>query len=427
MIKYDNLASGMKLSTVSSKDVALKKVLVRTDFNVPLEKKGGKTVVADDNRIKQSLETIKLILENRGKAIVVSHLGRPKGKEVAELSLQPVVDRLRELLGEPVILAKNYQDASVLLQQHRVVVLENVRFNPLEKENSAEFAKELAELADVYVNEAFSTAHRKHTSVEAITKKLPSFAGLAFTQEVTALHNLMTEPKRPFVMIIGGKKISDKVEAVVNLTNVADAVLLGGGTANNFLKADGFEIYKSVVEEKTQAETKKKKVNYVKVAENLLEQTKQDKILKDGYIPLPKIIYPIDVVAATGIDQTKTEVIELVNGNHEHAQARNLMYLDIGPKTVKLFQDIILQAGTVFWNGPMGVFEKEQFANGTQEIARTVAKTGGTTVLGGGDTIAAIHQFDLADRFDYVSAAGGAALEFLAGKTLPGVKPLLKK
>lgn len=414
----------MTLTTITSKDCSGKTALIRTDYNVPLEEKNGSIVIADDNRIQQSLETIKLVLANQGKVVLVSHLGRPKGEAKPKLSLKPVAELLRELLEVPVAFAQNYADATVLLQQHQVVLLENVRFHPEEKENKASFAKSLAELADIYINEAFSAAHRKHASVVAIAKYLPSFAGLGFTKEVEALSKLMTEPKRPFVMVIGGKKISDKVEAVVNLTEIADVVLLGGGTANNFLKAEGFEIYKSVVEEETQADSKKKKVNYVKVAEELIEDTRQERMLKDGYIPLPKIIYPTDVIAAPKIDSTKTEEIELVNGNHEHAQKRNLMYLDIGPKTIKLYQEIILQAGTVFWNGPMGVFEADQFAAGTQEIARTIAKSSAMTVLGGGDTIAAIDEFGLADRYDYVSAAGGAALEFLAGKKLPGLEPL---
>lgn len=417
----------MQLKTISASELAHKTVLIRVDYNVPLKKDGDGMKVADDKRIQRSLETIKLALANQAKVILMSHLGRPKGQVVDDLSMKPVAEHLRNLLDVPVAFAPKMEDSTVLLQQHPVVVLENLRFDPGEKKNDTAFAKKLAGLADVYINEAFSAAHREHASVAAITKQLPSFAGLAFTQEVEALGKLMTEPKRPFVMVIGGKKISDKVEAVVNLTKIADVVLLGGGTANNFLKADGFEIYKSVVEEETTQNAKEKKVNYVKVAEELMEDTKQDRILIDGYIPLPKIIYPTDVIAAPAIDSNKTEEVELVNGNHEHALKRNLMYLDIGPKTIKLYQEIILEAGTIFWNGPMGVFEQKEFENGTCEIARTIAKSGAMTVLGGGDTIAAVNKCGLGDRYDYISAAGGAALEFLAGKDLPGVKPLIIK
>jgi len=241
------------------------------------------------------------------------------------------------------------------------------------------------------------------------------------------LQSLINNPKRPMVVIVGGAKISDKVDAVTNLTKIADTVLVGGGVANLFLKADAYNIARSYIQD-TPADVSKNKTDYVQVAEKLIETTKQQKTLKDGYIPLPKIIYPIDVVAATSANSKKTRVINLADNGYTTKKGRNGdMFLDIGPLTVKLFSEIILSAGSIFWNGPMGVFEKEAFEKGTKDIARAVAKTSATTILGGGDTIRAINKLGLYDRYDYVSAAGGAALEFLSGKMLPGLKPLLKK
>lgn len=418
----------LHLKTLNSStvgQVANKTVLVRVDYNVPLKKIDGIWQVTDDQRVKASLETLTFLLENQAKLVLVTHLGRPDGKKQSDLSLAPVVSRLQELLKRPVALVEEIEAVPAALQDVPIVMLQNIRFWPGEEKNDPDLAKQLAGLAEVFVNEAFSAAHRAHASVAGITKHLPSLAGIGFSREVAALGELMTAPKRPFVMVIGGKKISDKVGAVVNLAQVADVVLLGGGTANNFLKAEGIEIYKSVVEE-TAGSHSKRAVNYVKVAEELMNSTRQDRILLDGYIPLPKIIYPIDVIAAAKLEAKSGQVVELLNGQDDQAKQANLMYLDIGPKTIKLYQEILLQAGTIFWNGPMGVFESPAFQTGTEEVARTIAKSGAKTVLGGGDTIAAIEQFGLSDRFDYVSAAGGAALEFLSGQSLPGVKPLLQ-
>ncbi|HEX7017594.1 MAG TPA: phosphoglycerate kinase [Patescibacteria group bacterium] len=410
----------MKLRIPSPADVKNKTVLLRTDYNVPLTKKDGQVVVADDNRIQASLETIRFLMTHNANIIIMSHLGRPEGKVNIEYSLRPVAERLSELLNleVPIInLGEPVPDAPVSL-------LENLRFDAGEESNEASFAKKLSQLGDVYINDAFSAAHRAHASIVGITKHLPSFAGLAFAKEVEMLSELITKPKRPFVMVIGGKKISDKVGAVQNLAKIADAVLIGGGTANNFLKAEGIDVQKSYLEDSS-PDAQKRKVNYVDLAEEMIEENRGDKLLLDGYIPLPKILMPIDVIAAPAPDSPKTEEIELVNGNHEQAQQKNLMYLDIGPRTVRLYKEVLQEAATIFWNGPMGVFEEEAFAEGTVEIARAIAKSGAHTVLGGGDTIAAVQQFGLEGRYDYISAAGGAALEFLGGKELPGVKPLL--
>lgn len=420
----------MELRQLTPQLVTNKKVLVRVDFNVPLKQVGNNTVVADNNRIRQTLETIQFLQQHKAIVLLISHLGRPQGDSEENLSLECVATELANLLQTKVVfihdcIGTETKKQVSLLQPGQVTVLENLRFYEGEKKNDREFTKDLASLADLYVNEAFSTAHRAHASIVGIPKYLPSYAGFAFAKEVTTFHQLMTKPKRPFVMIIGGAKISDKVSAIENLTTIADAVLVGGGVANNFLKADGFDIAKSYLQD-APADLKKQGIDYVDVAEELLEETKQDRLMIDGYIPLPKIVYPTDVLAAKNPESNTSQQVELINNNHEVAMQQNLMYLDIGPKTTHLFKEVILQAGTIFWNGPMGVFENKTFETGTKEVAMAVAKASATTILGGGDTIAAVRAFGLEDRFDYVSAAGGAALEFLSGKTLPGIEPLLK-
>ncbi|MBD3279241.1 MAG: phosphoglycerate kinase, partial [Candidatus Pacebacteria bacterium] len=404
---------------------AQKKVLIRADYNVPFAYHQNHTEVADDNRIKVSLPTLKLLVEAKAKLILMTHLGRPGGQVDPKLSAQPVAKHLQKLIDKPVkfvadCVGPKVEAAVEKLQPGEILLLENLRFYPQEKQNNAKFSKQLASLADLYVNEAFSTAHRDHASITGVSKLLPSYAGLGFEKEVEALSMLMENPKRPFVMVVGGAKISDKVAALTNLTKIADVVLVGGGVANNFLKADGYDVASSYLQD-TPADLKKKGVSYVEVAKKIIAESKTDRLLKDGYIPLPKIVYPIDVIAARSSKSRKTQQLNLING-YEKSVKHELMYLDIGEKTIRLFQELILQAKTVFWNGPMGVFEKKLFAHGTQEIARAIAKSSATTIIGGGDTIAAIRQFDLEDRYDYVSAAGGASLEFLSGKVLPGVK-----
>lgn len=417
-------------------DLDQKTVLVRVDYNVPLElnKRNGtndrKLQVADTQRIDQSLKTIKFLQKHDCRIVLMSHLGRPKGEIRSELSLRPVAAYLQKHHELPVKMASDCIGPGATteveqLKPKQILLLENLRFHLGEKKNDPEFARQLARLADVYVNDAFSTSHRAHASIAGITTYLPSYAGFHLQSEIENLEKLMSDPDHPFVMVIGGAKISDKVEAVKNLDDVADVVLVGGGVANNFLKAEGIETHKSYLEEKD-ADEKSGAKNYVQVASSLLEENKTEKILKDGYIPLPKIIAPIDVVAAPDRDSKQSELINLSHNMKDTPDDKNLMYLDIGPRTIQLYQDLILQAKTVFWNGPMGVFEKEAFASGTQEIARAIAKSGARTVVGGGDTLAAINQFGFAQRFDYVSSAGGAALAFLAGKKLPGLEKLKK-
>lgn len=420
----------MRLRVPSPKDVAGKTVLVRVDYNVPLEKSGSGWSVSDDERLRVSLPTLNFLVEAGAKIVLASHLGRPDGKRDLQYSLKPVAERLSQLLKRPVKMAPDCigkERASLIgsLSSAEVMMLENLRFHSGEEKNDPDFAKELVKGVNILINEAFSTCHRKHASIVSTAKLRPSFAGFNCAKEVEMLSSLMMEPKRPFVMVVGGAKIADKVGAICHLAKIADAVLVGGGVANNFLKADGIEICNSYIQDDP-VDAKQKGRSYVTVAEDLIRDTKNNKLLLHGYVPLPKIIYPVDVVAAPSLKSKKTEVLTLVNGSLERAEKEKLMYLDIGPKTRRLYREILLEAETIFWNGPMGVFEDTTFRAGTMEIARTVAKAGGTTILGGGDTIAAINLFKLNDRYDYVSAAGGAALEFLSGHILPGIRPLLQ-
>jgi len=434
MKKYDSLFTIMHqteiplLEIIPKKYLKNKTVLVRVDFNVPIVD----SQISDDSRIKAALDTITFLIRNGANIVLLSHLGRPKGEPNLKYTLQPVADHLSTLVDQKVafITLQQFENqknkSKSTTDEYRITLLENIRFYEGEESNSTAFSKRLAALADLYVNDAFSTSHRSHASITGVPKYIPSYGGFSFAKEIQMLGKVMHEPQRPFVMVIGGAKISDKVEAVQNLAQIADAVLIGGGTANNFLKAEGIDICKSLVEEpKDSLQNKKQRsVNYVEVAQDMIEQTRTSKILLDGYIPIPKIILPIDVIAAKGIEESESEIIELLNCKTHEPAKQQLMYLDIGPKTIKLFKEILLQAGTIFWNGPMGVFEKDQFATGTKEIARTIAKAGATTILGGGDTIASIRTFSNENRYDYVSAAGGAALAFLAGKQLPGIEAL---
>lgn len=418
----------MNLRTFSSSDITNKTVIVRVDYNVPLTKKWGRWQVADTQRIENSIPLIKELQQAKAKIILMSHLGRPKGEIKPDLSLEPVANYLKNkqhlpIKFSPQTIGGEAKQAAEELKEGEILLLENLRFHAEEKKNVAEFAKQLASLADVYINEAFSACHRAHASIEAITKYLPSFAGLHLQKEVEYLSKLIDNPTQPFVMVIGGAKISDKVEAVKNLHKVASMVLLGGGVANNFLKAEGIETHKSYLEEADKDE----KISYLDMAGQLVTENKTEKVLKDGYIPLPKLMTPIDVVAAQNKDSKQTQIIDLSSGMEDTPNDEDLMYLDIGPRTAQLYSDLLLQAKTIFWNGPVGVFEKSQFSTGTREVARAIAKSGAETIIGGGDTISAIKKFGYEGRFDYVSSAGGAALEFLAGKDLPGIKTISKK
>ncbi|PIY79573.1 MAG: phosphoglycerate kinase [Candidatus Pacebacteria bacterium CG_4_10_14_0_8_um_filter_43_12] len=430
----------MQLKIVNVSAITNKTVLVRVDYNVPLNLSATQPTVKDvivrvkdDRRIRDSLETIKFLLKNQAKVVLIAHLGRPKNPADTQFSLEPVAKHLSQLLHQPVqfvpkTVGVGAQKAVTEAPPGSVLLLENLRFHPEEKKNDPVFAKALAKLADVYVNEAFSASHRSHASIVGVTRYLPAYAGFALTREVSTLASLMEKPKKPFVVVLGGAKISDKVGAITYLSKLADIVLIGGAIANNFLKAEGFEIYRSFVEEASNVKASQPQ-DYTAIAGQLVDQYKTEKILKDGYIPLPKLIYPIDVMAAPSLETHSQNQVQAIDLSHDMAdtdEKTQLLYLDIGPKTRKLFTEIITGAGTVFWNGPMGVWENELFAAGTRCVAKAIVNSEAKTVLGGGDTIAAAHYFHYEHKFDYVSVAGGAALEFLSGKMLPGLKPLVE-
>lgn len=424
----------MKLKTITAEAIANKTVIVRVDYNVPLDKDTSPPTIENDRRIRDSLETVQFLLKNDAKIILMAHLGRPKSAEDTQFSLLPIANHLEELLKHSVTLLKGEinKETKALIEKapaKSIFMLENLRFYPEEKKNSASFAKSLADLANVYVNEAFSVCHRSHASVVGVPEHLPAYAGFNLVEEVNTLSELIEKPKKPFVAVLGGAKISDKVGAITNLTRLADIVLIGGAIANNFLKAEGFEIYRSFLEEKTNVKDGPQE-DYTAVAAQLIDNSKTERVLKDGYIPLPKLIYPIDVIAAPSIettDQSKTKELDLSHDMADREEHIKLVYADIGPKTLKLYTEILADAGTIFWNGPMGVWENEIFSKGTKLVAKAITESKAHTVLGGGDTIAAARHFNYIKDFDYVSTAGGAALEFLGGDVLPGIEPLLKK
>ncbi len=391
----------MNKKTVRDIDVTGKRVLVRVDFNVPI--KDGK--VADDTRIVAALPTIRYLIEHGAKVILMSHLGRPKGKVVPEMSLRPVAERLSELLGRevkfvPDCIGPEAEAAVAAMKPGDVILLENTRFHPEEKKNDPEFAKKLASLGDLFVNDAFGSAHRAHASTEGVAHYLPAVAGFLMEKELNVLGRLLEAPEHPFIAILGGAKISDKIGVIRNLLTRVDGLLIGGGMANTFLKAEGYEVGESLVEEDS-----------VPLAKELLESAA-------GLIHLP-----VDAVVA---DRFAPDADSKVVGVDRVPPGWRI--LDIGPATVAHFANRLSGAKTVFWNGPMGVFEFPKFAEGTFAIARVLADLkDAVTIIGGGDSVAAVKESGLADRMTHISTGGGASLELLEGKTLPGVAALEDK
>ena len=386
--------------TVRDIDVKGKKVLVRVDFNVPT--KDGK--VGDDTRIRAALPTINYLLEKGAAVILCSHLGRPKGGPDPKYTMKPVAEYLGQLMGKPVAFAEDCigplaETAAKALQPGGVLVLENTRFHPEEEKNDPEMSRKLASLADVYVNDAFGSAHRAHASTEGVTKFLPSVAGFLLEKEIKYLGQAIADPKRPFVAILGGAKISDKIGVIKNLLTKADTILIGGGMANTFLKAKGFEMADSLVE-----------------ADAL--DTAKDLLANGG----KKLVLPVDVVLADKFEADAAS--KTVEAGNVPAGWR---VLDIGPKTVQEYSKLIAGAGTVVWNGPMGVFEFPRFADGTYGVAKAVAASQAISVIGGGESVAAIQQSGLADKITHISTGGGASLEMLEGLVLPGLAALQDK
>jgi phosphoglycerate kinase len=397
------------MNTLTINDVPLKgkRVLVRVDFNVPMEK--GE--VTDDTRIVESLPTIKKILQDGGKAILMSHLGRPKGKRNMEFTLQPVAKRVSQLLGKEVKCAPDCIGAETLAMANALpdggcLLLENLRFHAEEEANDEGFAKQLAALGDIYVNDAFGSAHRAHASTEGVTRFLqPALAGYLMSKEIEYLGKAVGNPVRPYVAILGGAKISGKIDVIQNLMNKVDTLIIGGGMAYTFYKAQGLEIGNSLLE-----------ADKVELAKEILEKASKSKV---------KLLLPVDCVIADKFENDANRKAVKVNEITPGWQG-----LDIGPETVKLFKEELSKAKTVVWNGPMGVFEMENFAKGTNAIAQLlveITKSGATTIIGGGDSAAAITKAGLAKQVSHVSTGGGASLEFLEGKILPGVAALTKK
>jgi phosphoglycerate kinase len=389
----------MKLS-ITDLELKGQRVFIRVDFNVPL--KNG--VIGDDTRIKSSLPTIQYALAQGATVVLASHLGRPKGKPNPEMSLKPVADRLAELLGRPVAFATDCIGDPASSTKGDVVLLENLRFHPEEEKNDAAFAKQLASLATRYVNDAFGAAHRAHASVEAITHLFEKpAAGLLMEKELQYLGHALEHPERPFVAIIGGAKVSDKIDVIKNMLGKVDRLIIGGAMAYTFFKARGVPVGKSLVEDD--------KIDEAKAIE--ADAKKKNVVL----------LLPTDHVVAPKLDANAAHEVLAVGD----ASIGDRMGLDIGPATIKAYTGAIADAKTVVWNGPMGVFEIDAFANGTNAVARAVAAVKGTTIIGGGDSIAAVKKAGIADRITHISTGGGASLEFLGGQTLPGVAALADK
>ncbi|HYF83908.1 MAG TPA: phosphoglycerate kinase [Clostridia bacterium] len=385
-------------------DVNGKKVLVRVDFNVPIDENGS---ITDDRRIREALPTIKYLREHNAKVILMSHLGRPKGKFNMKYSLKPVAERLAQKLGADVKLAGDVIGDEVLamvnsLKESEVMLLENVRFYEEEEKNDKEFSKKLAALGDIYVNDAFGTAHRAHATTAGIAEYLPSAIGFLIKKELDIMGKALTSPVRPFVAILGGAKVSDKIGVIENLMDKVDALLIGGGMAFTFYKAMGYEIGKSILE-----------ADKVELAGEILRKAEEKRV---------KLLLPIDIVVAS----------EFNNDAHRRTVTANMipedqLGLDIGEHTREVFADIVKHAKTVVWNGPMGVFEMSNFAKGTFALAEAMSECKGTTIVGGGDSAAAIEQLGFADKITHISTGGGASLEFLEGKILPGIDVINEK
>lgn len=390
--------------TISDMNVKGKRVIVRVDFNVPLDAEGN---ITDDKRIVGALPTIRNIIDNGGKLILVSHLGRPKDGFEAKYSMKPTAEHLGKLLGKEVILAADVigEDAkakAASLKEGEILMLENVRFHKEETKNDPAFAKELASLAEIYVNDAFGTAHRAHASTAGLADYLPSACGFLIKKELDVMGKALENPERPFVAILGGAKVSDKISVIENLLDKVDTLIIGGGMAYTFIKAQGFGVGTSICE-----------MDKLDLANSLLAKAKEKGV---------NLLLPVDNVVGKEFDaNTEAKTVS------SDAIPDGWMGLDIGEETIKLFTDAIKDSKTVIWNGPMGVFEMERFAAGTKKVAEALANSGAISIVGGGDSAAAVEQLGFADKITHISTGGGASLEFLEGKELPGIAVLNEK
>lgn len=391
--------------TVRDIDVSGRKVLVRCDFNVPMQ--DGE--ITDDIRITSALPTIKYIMENNAAVILMSHMGRPKGEPKPEFSLKPVADRLSELLcvnvifePSPAVVDDKVKEQAEKLEPGQVMLLENVRYRKEETKNEEPFTGELASLGEIFVNDAFGTAHRAHCSTAGVASYLPSVSGFLIEKEVKFLGDALENPRRPFVAIMGGAKVADKIPVIENLINKVDVLMIGGGMSYTFFKAVGYGIGTSILDEES-----------VELAGDLLKKARSAGV---------DIMLPVDTVCAEEFkNDSKAEVAD------SNKIPEDMMGLDIGPKTAELYGKIIEKAGTVVWNGPMGVFEMPAFSQGTRSVAEALSRSGAVTIIGGGDSAAAVEQFGLAENMTHISTGGGASLEFLEGKELPGIACLEDK
>ena len=395
----------MPKKTVADIDVKGKRVLVRVDFNVPITENSG--VISDDSRIRASLPTIEYLVDHKAKVIICSHVGRPAGKVVENLRMAPTARRLSELIGLPVSMASDCIGQEVeskigALKEGDVLILEILRFHPEEEANDADFARKLARLADIYVDDAFSTAHRNHASIVGVAKYLPAVAGLLMEKELKVMGNLLHNPERPWACLIGGAKVSDKIELLQNMLKKVDMLLVGGGMAATFLKTQGYEVGRSLVED-----------DKLSLARKLLREAKEWEV---------PFLLPVDAVVAGEIKAgAPTKVVPITNipaGSH---------IVDIGSESIELFCSELRKCHTILWNGPMGIYEIPQFAHGTRSIASFLSTLDATTIIGGGSSAEVVEEMGLTDKMTHVSTGGGASLKFLEGVTLPGVEVLLDK
>ena len=391
----------MNKKTIEDIDVNGKKVLMRCDFNVPQDENGN---ITDNRRIVSALPSIKYLIEHNAKVILCSHLGRPKGEFKEKYSLKPIAEELSKLLGKEVKLAKDVigEDAHNLannLKDGDVMLLENVRFHKEEEANDLEFAKKLADMAEIYVNDAFGTAHRAHASTAGVASYLPAVSGFLIKKELDFMGLALENPERPFVAILGGAKVSDKIGVIENLMEKVDTLIIGGAMAYTFLKATGKNIGNSLCEDEK-----------LELAKNILEKAKQKNV---------KLMLPVDNIEAKSTNDEVTKIVEDIEDGYAG--------FDIGPKTIEMYEKELESAKTVVWNGPLGMFELEKFANGTMSIARKLAELDAITIIGGGDSASAIEKAGLSDKMSHISTGGGASLEFLEGKKLPGIEVLEDK
>lgn len=392
--------------TIRDMDVRGKRVIVRCDFNVPQDEKGE---ITDDSRIIASIPTIRCLADEGARVLLMTHLGRPKGEADMKFSLQPVAQRLSLLLGEdvlfhstPSVVDDEVRDMVAKMKAGQILLLENVRFRKEETKNEPFFSKELAELADIYVNDAFGSAHRAHCSTTGIAEYLPGVSGFLMEKELTFLGDTLENPKRPFLAIMGGAKVSDKIPVIESLLKKVDSLIIGGGMAYTFLKGQGYEIGKSLLE-----------VDMIEMATSLLSKAREQGVT---------LLLPVDILTAAAFNNDEEGITYDID-----RMPPDRMGLDVGEKTLELFRKEIGKAASIVWNGPMGVFEMSNFAGGTMAVAEALAESEGITVIGGGDSAAAVRQFGLAEKMTHISTGGGASLEFLEGKVLPGVAALQDK